>query len=161
MPQIATKPNTNVYRTFRKTVRLGTAKTYGGRTYSTYARIEFTEGKLSICGVEGPLPSGNCLGGCGQIDMHLKAEDLNPAPGWTRNKIRDFLNVWNLWHLNDMKAECEHQRARGETWKTHPEAICPDCGYKLGSAWLREEVPADVVDFLLKLPNTDKQPAWV
>ncbi len=50
------------------------------------------------------------------------------------------------WHLNDMHAECEHQRARGETWKTHPSAKCPDCGYKLGHAWLFVELPAHIVE---------------
>jgi hypothetical protein len=49
------------------------------------------------------------------------------------------------WHLNDMHAECEHQEARGETWTTHPSAVCPDCGYKLGSAWRKRELPADVL----------------
>jgi hypothetical protein len=48
------------------------------------------------------------------------------------------------WHLNDMHAECVHQEARGETWKTHPEAKCPDCGYTLGSAWTKRDLPADV-----------------
>ena len=49
------------------------------------------------------------------------------------------------YHLNDMHAECEHQEARGETWKTHPEAKCPECGYKLGSAWTKRELPLEIV----------------
>ncbi len=49
------------------------------------------------------------------------------------------------WHLNDMHAECTHQEARGETYATHPDAMCPDCGYKLGSAWLKRDLPADVL----------------
>jgi len=148
-------------RTMQKVVRLGTAKTYAGRAYSVFATVKMTDGKLSICGVEGPTRDGNCIGGCGQIVMHLKPEDLNPAPGWDRAKIGQFLQVWDRWHLNDMKAECEHQRARGETWTTHPLAECPDCRYILGSAWLREEVPTDVIEFLEGLPETDKTPAWV
>lgn len=47
----------------------------------------------------------------------------------------------------------------------HPNGLlcepCPECGYKYGSAWLREELPANVVEFLQSLPDTDKQPAWV
>ena len=49
------------------------------------------------------------------------------------------------YHLNDMHAQCIHQEARGETWTTHPSAVCPDCGYKLGSAWLKRELPAVVI----------------
>lgn len=51
------------------------------------------------------------------------------------------------YHLNDMHAECEHQEARGETWVTHPSAICPDCGYKLGSEWLKRELPPHVIEW--------------
>lgn len=53
--------------------------------------------------------------------------------------------LWSRWHLNGMRAECEHQRERGETWTSHPSAECPDCGYKLGHAWLYEPIPADVL----------------
>ena len=47
----------------------------------------------------------------------------------------------------------------------HPDGLlckpCPACGHKYGSAWLREELPADVVAFLGGLPDTDQAPAWV
>lgn len=49
------------------------------------------------------------------------------------------------WHLNDMRSECQHQEARGETYTTHPGATCPDCGHRLGSAWLKRELPVDVI----------------
>lgn len=49
------------------------------------------------------------------------------------------------YHINDMHAECAHQEARGETWATHPSAHCPDCGYVLGSKWLKRELPAEIV----------------
>lgn len=145
---------------FEKVVRLGTAKTCGGRHYSIYAKIKFDGKKLSISGVEGPLPSGNCLGGAGQIDMHKPIVETL-APGWSRSTLKRFWDTWARWHLNDMQAACEHQRAKGETYKTHPDAICPDCNYSLGSKWLTEAVPDDVLQFLVALPETDKTPAWV
>ena len=47
----------------------------------------------------------------------------------------------------------------------HPDGIlckpCPVCGYKYGTSWLKEEVPADVIDWLFALPNTTVRPAWV
>lgn len=73
--------------------------------------------------------------------------------GHSFGQITDELREWFPeaapllpWHLNDMHAECEHQQARGETFKTHPNAQCPDCGYRLGSAWLKREVPADIIE---------------
>ena len=37
---------------------------------------------------------------------------------------------------------------------------CPSCGYKYGSAWLKEEVPAGVLEWLRALPDADMVPAW-
>lgn len=40
----------------------------------------------------------------------------------------------------------------------HPDGLltkpCPVCGYKYGSAWLKEEVPEKVIDWLFSLPST-------
>ena len=38
---------------------------------------------------------------------------------------------------------------------------CPTCGYSIGSQWLKEELPAEVVKFLESLPDTDRKPNWV
>lgn len=73
--------------------------------------------------------------GCGQIVDELAA--------WFP-EVKPYLK----WHLNDMHAECEHQEARGETYQTHPNAVCPDCGYKLGSAWTKRELPPEVVKWV-------------
>jgi hypothetical protein len=146
-----------------KTVRLGTRPTYNGRRMNVFCKIGFDGQRLSISGVEGPTRNGNCIGACGQIDMHLgQGEDITPAPGWTAETIAAFLQAWNRWHLNDMRAGCEHQRALGWTkYEDHPSEPCPTCGYKYGSRWLTEEVPADVLAFLSSLPDTDLVPAWV
>ena len=150
-----------------KTLRLGTRKTYGGRAYSVYCKVRYDGTRLSITGVEGPLASGNCLGGCGQIDMHWTPLHTY-APGWDSRKVRKFLDTWRQWHLNDMRAECEHQRALGWTYATHKDTVtkfgrgcCPRCGYKIGSAWRVEAVPAETVAFLADLPDADRTPAWV
>ena len=82
----------------------------------------------------------------------LSEDDGKVFVGHSFGQIRDEIAEWFpeamayfKWHLNDMHAECEHQQARGETYQTHPGAVCPDCGYKLGSAWTKRELPADVV----------------
>jgi hypothetical protein len=93
-----------------------------GRRASIYCKAVYDkDGKLSVTGVIGPLPSGNSLGSCGQIDMEfahrnlndddqryvgelIKPEDISFAKGWNREKWLDFLDVWHKYHLNDMKA---------------------------------------------------------
>jgi len=68
--------------------------------------------------------------------------------GQIRDEIARFFPEavpYFAWHLNDMRSECEHQEARGETYQTHPGEVCPDCGYKLGSGWTKRELPAEVV----------------
>ena len=142
-----------------KTVRFGTKKTYGGRFYSVYAHIYYHDGELSITGVEGPLTSGHCLGSAGQIKNYL-IDFENFAPGWNQSKIQTFAAVWGKWHLNHLRAACEHQRALGQTWGTHPITECEECGYFLGSEWLKEEIPNSVLKHLDKLPYSDKVPAW-
>jgi len=140
-------------------------KTRGGRSYNVFMEINYTnDGKLSITGIEGPLASGNCLGGCGQIDMSLREEDRSKwsfNPGWNSEMMDKFLGVWDKWHLNDMRSTCEHQRSRGETYKNNPSAVCPDCGYKIGSAWLKEDVPQEVIQWLESLPEAKNSYAWV
>lgn len=41
----------------------------------------------------------------------------------------------------------------------HPKGLlhkpCPVCGYRYGTAWIREEVQADIVEWLLSLPTHD------
>ena len=85
----------------------------GRATYNVnaYAEITYKDGKLSIHGVVGPLPSGNCRGSAGQCQDEIRSG--NPAAGWTREMLGRFCDVWNEWHLNDLRPYCEHQKALG------------------------------------------------
>lgn len=97
-----------------KVIRIGTVPTHNGRRISVFCRIEYKSGRLSISGVEGPTHSGNAHGGCGQIVMHLRdqVDTITPAPGWTREMLVRFFEVWDEWHLNDMRAyDAEMQAA--------------------------------------------------
>lgn len=67
-------------------------------------------------------------------------------------QIRETLTAWFpeaapyfKWHLNKMHAECVHQEARGETWKTHPKAECTECGWKLVCGWSKRTLPPEVI----------------
>lgn len=280
-----------------KVVRIGTTKV-GKSNQSVFCKIEFSDdGRLSISGVIGPRKSGNCVGSCGQINMGFSSSDITSwAPGWNKEKLDLFLELWDKWHLNDTRPGCKHQMAeewgskgskqltlvdvKVETWNirlkdveietqkaitrmydwyrscmdakkgiftkkdetpeqrsqrmrmerskiaqfvNHPTTVpvirffhkvfvaalnneayepkgqmeeswyaanggpikikiekkssgwvrptehsdgvltkaCPVCGYQYGTAWVREEVPQNVIDWLFNLPDTDKIPAWV
>lgn len=148
-----------------------------------FCKIEVEDGCLSISGVHGPLRSGNALGGCGQILDTVRAID-QMGKGWTPKLLEQFADIWDRWHLNDMQVGCEHQRAEGwgserlevgldkfkaagwVTEREHPRGVlskaCPVCGYKYGSAWLKEDLPAEVLAFLEALPTElPYTPAWV
>ena len=123
-----------VYQPFTKIIRVGTVETYSGKHGSVYAKVEFNdEGNLSISGVIAPLPSGNAMGGAGQIDMDfahrnpedddprtdhpIKPEEIHFAPGWDKEKWLDFLDVWHRYHLNDMKAGTPKQEEAIRKWR--------------------------------------------
>ena len=143
---------------FKKSCRLGTTKV-GKRNGSVYVKIEWDGKSLSITGVVGPLPSGNALGSCGHFEHPIQIETY--AQGWTAWEIQKLWALWDRWHLNDMRAGCEHQRALGWTkYDDHPSEPCPTCGYKYGTAWLTEEVPQDVLEWLAELPRADKPCPW-
>lgn len=116
----------------------------------------------------------------------LSVNDVIPTNGMNRKSLYKFLKIWDEWHLNDMHSECEHQQELGWTYdeyhgewlpdlnaepdeageyplKHHPYLghACPVCGYRIGSAWTMREVPADVLEFLQSLPDTDRTPNWV
>ncbi len=94
----------------KRTIHLGASK-HG----NVFVFIEFTNGKLSISGVEGPKSNGDARGGCGQIEVQ---DDIHLNEGWTPDMLDMFKAVWKRWHLNDMKAGCEHQRAA--KWDERP-----------------------------------------
>lgn len=241
----------------KKTVLIGTQKEYNRRgTAQVDAKIFVTielkqkpdKGTvLSMTGVVGPLSNGDAYGSCGQIIMSHDIEQVTPAFGWSHDSIKELMEVWERWHMNDARAGCEHQRAAGwhlrpkvtlntwemttETWQDrnrinttamkqlaagqqvqltaeeqaivtlpmtvilpdgqepgpagaykltkseskhvnwvredeHPDGIlskpCPTCGYKYGSAWLFEPIPAEVIDYFISLPDqSDMLPgAW-
>lgn len=105
----------------------------------------------------------------GEVWNHIRSDIT--AGGQLRAGIRDYLDVkligpkklnriievWERWHLNGMRAGCEHQRAAGthEAWMGRPDTKyvwgmgyprCQVCGYSYGSAWLFEELPQEIID---------------
>jgi hypothetical protein len=115
----------------RKIVCPVSKETLGGRRYRVYIEIICEGGALRMHGVEGPLPGGNCFGGAGQIDMHLREEDRTDwrfLPGWNPQLFDRLLDIWDRWHLNDPK---------------------------------ERPLPSEVIAFLDSLPASRTKPAWI
>ena len=119
--------------------------------------ITYSEGQLSF--------TGTGWHGSGQVVEHLTKD--NPAPEFTRKDCFRLMQAWKRWHLNYMRAGTPRQEEVVRTWmdtaidKSY-EATCAmlegvgllfDNGYKYGSAWLKEEVPEDVLEWLFSLPG--------
>ena len=61
---------------------------------------------LHITGVVGPRSNGDCYS-CGQCYDELRQGVANE--GWTTDALYKLLDIWQRWHMNDMKPYCEHQ----------------------------------------------------
>lgn len=112
--------------TFTKIVRIGTQKEYNNRGLEVdadiFCKIEYRAKKddagkfeMRISGVIGPKSNGDALGSCGQIYISSMAEieKIKPAPHWTKAKIKQFMQIWDEWHLNDMRAATPEMKAAG------------------------------------------------
>ena len=119
---------------------------------------------LSMCGDVWQKNRSDIIAG-GQLEDHIF--DYLKKYLYPRDKIKRMVEVWKEYHLNDMNAGCEHQRA--EQWgekelilpsgekkrsgwvyeKEHPEGVlskpCPVCGYQYGSAWLFRAIPEEII----------------
>ncbi len=78
------------------------------RKSRAYAQITYKDGCLSFTGVIGPKSNGNCVGSCGQISDELRKGI--PTATWNQDMLNRFCDIWNDWHLNNMRPYCEHQK---------------------------------------------------
>jgi hypothetical protein len=68
--------------------------------------------RLSICG-DTRYPGAGDIESGGQIQDEVRRLLESPAAtlNYPREKIEQLLDIWEKWHLNDMRPGCEHQRA--------------------------------------------------
>ncbi len=76
-----------------------------------FVKAEIHDGEFSMTGVIGPYRSGNCQGAAGQCVNEIRNGE--PANGWTREMVDQLCDLWERWHLNYMRMECQHQRELG------------------------------------------------
>lgn len=150
--------------TERHVLRLGKVAARGGWKVNAVElelelRTSETGVELSICGSIWNNMHTDIVSGGQNIDEIAK---LFPR-AWRVQRIKE---IWQRWHLNHLHAGCEHQRADwdaseqievngerkrvGWVYETeHPRGLlmkkCATCGYAYGSAWLKEEIPSDVL----------------
>ena len=109
--------------------------------------LSFKESRLSIVG-SASMMSGQIW----QYLQSLNSEDYQLQEGWTEEMYRRLLDIWERWHLNDMRAGCVHQRAMDWNVDEHLGKPCPICGYKYGYVWIFEPIPDEIIEWLFNLP---------
>lgn len=86
--------------------------------------------------------------------------------GWDADRCRELADLGDRWHLNGMRAACAHQSVvwedsdygrRPSLTLTEP---CSLSGYRYGSAWLADPMPADVLSYFRAVAETGRPPAW-
>lgn len=145
-------------------------------TMPIFCKIEYKNSNLSITGVIRPTRNGDA-DSCGQI-IDTIADNLDLieyAKNWDKVKAYKFCTYWKKYHLNDMQAGTEKQTALIEKWTAQGNRyeytlVCDmlkennlynDNGYIYGSKWLTIEIPAYVLKWLYKLPETEITQAWI
>lgn len=87
-------------------------QTYRGRWYKVWFTIEATKRngylEFTMHGVEGPIRTGGCLAGFGQIDMHLKEENREEwkyCKGYTSDILDKLFDIWDKYHLKNIEKQ--------------------------------------------------------
>ena len=128
--------------------------------------IEISEdGRFSMTGEHG--------GGCGQIDGHIVPKNKAQKELmllWARYHLNDmkagcahqYALKWDEVRIDpaELPDSWANRDEKGiiATWvykKDHPKGLlcepCPVCGYKYGTAWLKEELPGDIRERVTKI----------
>lgn len=131
--------------------------TNGEKSVDLDVRLE--NGRLSISGV---AYTGKKL---------LKSERNLISAGQCIDSVKDIIpgvlaEIWERWHLNDMRAGTPAQEEALREVKDsfdrlnwydnacaylENKGLLVDNGYRYGSKWLTEELPADVIEYVQSL----------
>ena len=83
-------------------------------TARAFCKIQFENGRLSITGVIGPMPSGNCSGGAGQCVDAIR--EGHPCDKWTRDKLA--VTPVTLYHYRlNSKTLRRQESMKKSSWK--------------------------------------------
>jgi hypothetical protein len=128
----------------KKKISFGKVDGYGNgrKNCSVDVQVSISENnegqaRLSIQGNVWNAGHTDIISGGQNVDEMLRLVD-DP-------KMREIAEVWKRWHLNDMRAGCEHQRTQSKG-SVEVGQECPECSYRYGSAWLYEELPPEIIE---------------
>ena len=80
----------------------------GKKQVNVYVRIEYDGHCLSISGEIGTgrnmIAGGQCI---------EEVRQGIPKDGWTNEMIQQLCDIWEAWHLNDMRPYCSHMKELG------------------------------------------------
>lgn len=108
---------------------------------NVYVEIEYKDGKLSLHGVVGPKRNGDCYGSAGQCVDSIR--EGVPTDGWTKEMLEKLCNIWDEWHLNDMRPYCQHQKELG--WREQAREEITLYHYKLNDESAKKQKEAEKV----------------
>lgn len=119
----------------KKVINPCQCEVWNGKMERAFVEIVFEKGNLSLHGVIGPRVGGNCFGAAGQCVNEIR--DGVPIEGWTAEMLKDLCDIWDEWHLNDMKPYCEHQKEMG--WKELARKQVEFYHYSLNSEAMKQK----------------------
>ena len=147
---------------FEKTIFIG----FTDQAERVTVKIKYIDGKLSMIGSIGRDHGGQII----MSDWLIE----NYGQGIDAEIVQELRRIWEKWHLNDLQAGSPAQTAYLEAnpvtdRANYYESACaalaaaglnpaPDYihngkPYQYGSAWLRVDVPEDVLQWLHQLPE--------
>lgn len=131
--------------------RLERRETYEGTQHETLVRPLDLSVTTSVTS-----PRGTDMVAGGNTRDPLR-EVTEPSRFWTLGTLAALATLGDRWHLNGMRAGCAHQdvvwedTGLGRRPSLDRTAPCPHTGYRYGSAWLVEPLPARVLGDLMGL----------
>lgn len=120
---------------------------------------------LSICGEE---KIGREIISCGQILDDVKKEiDSYKRLKIDRSVLLRIIEIWEEWHLNDLRAGTTKQQAVVKEWESEgnkynftkaselldKKGLLYDKAYKYGSSWLVDPLPENIEKEIKELFN--------
>src|SRR3972149_1528100 len=104
----STKPDTYDRRPLPITLEISLEEKSGMEHFQTTSLTPIPPPAL-VLSISGSI--GSQAGG--QIDEELKrllaSDGIDYRPGWDGHRLALLLQIWERWHLNDMKSGCIHQ----------------------------------------------------
>ncbi len=118
----------------------------GNRNVNAFCLIKYEGGNLSISGVVGHTRNGGCFGSCGQCVDEIASG--SPTKEWDKEMLDKFCDIWRKWHLNDMRAYCNHMKELGWLEQFDEEVEVKKWDIKADILKKRREVEEKVIEYL-------------